>query len=154
MAEENDKQVKSDQLVSLSNYIGGLWRLGGLPLVLIGIGAVNIFVPEFPGYDATEHLIVTAFTFISGVITWAVTVFLAYNRWKAELNIAGQRERQLIQSICDLVKHVEADAAVQFRINILTDAIANIETQKVQLLNSLDTSAPHQAKDVPGEQKG
>lgn len=134
MSEDKKKQNGSNKLVSLSNYIEGLWKLGGLPLVLIGIGAANIFVPDFATYGATEHLFVTAFMFVSGVVTWGTTVFLAYQRWKTELDIVGQRERQLIQSICEIIKTVDSDAAAKDRVQTLTNAVESIKLQKVQSL--------------------
>ncbi len=114
-----------------------MWKLGGLPLVLVGLGAANIFIPEFGGYDNNENLLVTGFLFISGIVAWSATVYVAYERWKAELNIVAERERILIQSMCEIVKTVDSDAAAKDRVKTLTTAVQEVKLQKVENITIL-----------------
>lgn len=127
-----EKLKNTNRLVPLSSYITGMWKLGGLPLVLVGIGAANIFVPTVAGYSETEQYFVTVFLFFSGLLAWGATVQLAYKRWQLEVELSNQRDKAVIDSICKIATSVESDAAAKARVEILTDAIQSLDYPKVQ----------------------
>jgi predicted membrane channel-forming protein YqfA (hemolysin III family) len=71
---------ESSHFVPLENYVTGLWKLGGLPLVLIGLGAVNLIYPNKGNYTETKRIVVTVFLFSAAILAWGSLMYLAFKR--------------------------------------------------------------------------
>jgi hypothetical protein len=115
----------------LANYITGLWKVGGLPLLMIGLGAANLFVPSGSVYTETKQFVITGFLFASGVVAWASLILLAFKRWQSELKHAIQQDAQVIEAVVRLVEGVKSDAAARERVKILTESLESLRVAKV-----------------------
>ena len=56
---------------AVGEFIGSLFVLGGVPLVTIGIGTVNlVFIRTNGDYTTNEQLFITGFLFLVGFAGW------------------------------------------------------------------------------------
>jgi hypothetical protein len=58
-APEPASSPKVKDLSSLGDYITGLWKVGGLPLVMVGLGAGNLFLPTTAAYTGNDQVLIT-----------------------------------------------------------------------------------------------
>src|SRR2546425_1131403 len=108
---------------SLSGYIAGLWKAGGLSLVLVGLGAANLFLPSSQAYTDIKQLVITALLFLSGVTTWASVTVLALKRWQQELQLAGQQDATVIQAVAKIAERAGDSAEITARMKAFTESI-------------------------------
>jgi hypothetical protein len=100
--ENSEEQPKSDKrLDSLRDYILKLYAVGGIPLVLMGLAAVNQFLPWYAG-DTTKQFIVTVILLVIGALTWSAASYLAIQKWKAEMAIVAKQDEIVLTAICNL----------------------------------------------------
>jgi hypothetical protein len=127
---------QTGHLDSLANYISGLWKVGGLPLVMIGIGAANLFVPTGKDwlYTPNKQLIITGLLFVSGLVAWGSLVFLAFKRWQSELQCAIQQDAKVIEAVVRVVEGIQSDAAARERVKILTESLGSLRATTVRPL--------------------
>jgi len=117
-------------LSALSGYISGLWKLGGLPLVLVGLGAANLFVPNFAGYGQAKQFVLTAGLFLAGLVTWVSVTVLAYRRWHAEAQIASDQDAKLLETVAQILAHTTSDAAAKERSEVLKSTYKEIRARQ------------------------
>ena len=105
---EGAGEVLEKQLGSLRDYIGKLYALGGVPLVLIGVGAANLFLPYGDTSEAIK-LTVTILLFVLAVGTWAASTYVALQRWKTELQIVAKQDELVLSAICRIAVDQTSD---------------------------------------------
>jgi len=121
------EEQRWDHLKPLNDYITGFWKIGGIPLVLVGLGAANLFVPTIPSYPENEHFILTAGLFLMGLTTWVVSSLLAYKRWKSHAEIAAHQEREILNCTTRLLEKTESDSAIlDARVDILLKVLKRL----------------------------
>ena len=130
---ETKRTGQTGRLDSLANYITGLWKLGGLPLLMIGLGAANLFVP-ISVYTETKQFVITGLLLVSGAVAWASLVFIAFKRWQFEIQCAIQQDARVIDAVVRLVEGVQSDAAARERVKTLTESLASLRAGAVQPL--------------------
>lgn len=130
-ASQSEPKDKKYRLESLSNYISGLWKLGGLPLVLIGLGAANLFIPGNPLYTEAKQILMTTLLFCSALIVWGSVTLLAYKRWKFEMQIASQQDATIINAITTIVEKTKSDAAAKQRVETLVSQLPALRSRAV-----------------------
>src|SRR5436305_1067366 len=100
--DNSEQQPTSDRrLDSLRDYILKLYSVGGIPLVLMGLAAANLFLPWYGG-DATKQFIVTIILLVIGALTWSASAYLAILKWKAEMAIIAKQDEIVLTAICNL----------------------------------------------------
>ena len=105
--DNSEQQPKSDsRLDSLLHYILKLYGVGGIPLVLMGLAAGNMFLPWYGG-DATKQFVVTIILLVTGTLTWSASAYLAIQKWKAEMSIVAKQDEIVLTAICNLAMDTE-----------------------------------------------
>src|SRR6266404_1340608 len=123
----NQPAQQPAHLDQLAAYITGLWKLGGMPLVLIGLGAINLTIPlSENNYTEAMKILTTSFLFLSSVITWATVTLIAYKRWQYEMELNSRIDAKVIESVVKLAESTQSDAAAKDRVKTLTDSLDNL----------------------------
>jgi len=125
---------KASQLQPLAEYITGLWKLGGIPLVMVGLGALNLFFPTSSVYTEPKQFLITSFLFVSGLLTWGSLTFLAFKRWSRETELLGQRETVLIEAVVRIVERADGDVA-KTKTNLLRETLPILGVRPVEPLS-------------------
>src|SRR5437870_3218153 len=99
----------SGQFGGIEKYVTNLWKLGGLPLVLIGLGAVNLLIPNKANYTETKQMVVTIFLFSAAILAWATLLYLAFKRWEKEMEIAAHQDDKIIDVVARIVEGSSAE---------------------------------------------
>ena len=100
-----DDQKHTDNVSTLESYgkfLVGLYVAGGLPLVVVGIGAFLIFSSR---NDATS-VVVSGLLIVAGALIWGVTTYISFIRWKAHAEIIAEHDRMVLG---ELIKTVVND---------------------------------------------
>ena len=105
-------------------------------MVMIGIGAANLFVPTGKDwlYTPNKQLIITGLLFVSGLVAWGSLVFLAFKRWQSELQCAIQQDAKVIEAVVRVVEGIQSDAAARERVKILTESLGSLRATTVRPL--------------------
>jgi hypothetical protein len=128
--EKNIKvQEQEDHLKSLSDYISGLWKLGGLPLLLIGLAAANIMIPSLHESNTNRYL-VTIILIASGLIAWFSTTYIAFIQWNSKEKKESDENKAIINAITEVVKNATPESA-EIKVNSLVDSIERIRKIKL-----------------------
>jgi hypothetical protein len=80
----------------LPGQIIPLWRLGGIPLVLIGLGGLNLLVPPSETYTHTERTLVTVLLFIASAAVWGTSLLVTVKKAQYENQCIARKEEHLI----------------------------------------------------------
>jgi hypothetical protein len=105
MSDEATRQ--SDQgvsLESLEKYISGLWRIGGMPLAIVGLGAIALFMPTSPIYSEVQRALLAGVLFLLGALSWTIATLIAFKRWRAEAEISAQQSAKIIEIVARLAE--------------------------------------------------
>lgn len=128
-------KTESSHFAPLESYVTGLWKLGGLPLVLIGLGAVNLIFPNKGNYTETKQIIVTVFLFSAAILAWGSLIYLAFKRWEKEMQIAAQQDDRIIEVVARLVEGSQQDAVViEKRVQVLITSLPQLGVRIVRPL--------------------
>lgn len=94
-------------LASIGDFLKQLYLVGGIPLVLIGIGAANMFAP----YDEIQRWVLSGVLIGIGTLAWGATVYVALLRWKTQAQILAEQEAQVLRAVCDIARVEKSDVA-------------------------------------------
>lgn len=109
---------------SLYDYITGLWKLGGIPLVLIGLGALNLFLP-ISGYSSDKQFLITVSLFIGGVVVWLTVTIVTFKRWKHDTELRSAERAKIIDSVTKVMETGESDT-VKSKLPVLKDFLQSL----------------------------
>lgn len=116
---------KDNRFAPFENYVRGLWKIGGLPLVLVGLGVANLFYfPESQRYTEAEQMLVSVFLFLASVIVWGTSSYLAFRRWQFGAQIVVQQNAKIIEMAYNLIRdkppHLSKEITQSFAESIST----------------------------------
>ena len=132
--------MKKNELVSLEQYITGLWKLGGMPAALVGLGAVNIFVP-YPQSVEVHKVLITGFLFLASLVAWTTITCIAYKRWQHEMNIAAEQDNKVIEVMSQLVTSAKESDTVASRVKTMMDSLEKLGVRTVLPLDEKGASS-------------
>lgn len=94
-------------LASIGEFLKQLYVVGGIPLVLIGIGAGNMFA----SYGEAQRWLLSGVLIGIGTLAWCATVYVALLRWKTQAQILAQQEAQVLTAVCGIAISEKSDVA-------------------------------------------
>lgn len=119
------------RLTSLSGLLLQLYAAGGVPLVVVGVGALNLLIP----YDELPRLIVSTLAIVIGSALWIVSTIGALLRWRIQAQRVTEREGVILRAACDIALGQDS-SAVTPKLESLT-----------RVLKSLDLGGPSASGD-------
>jgi len=124
MTPEEKESIVSleNRLTPLWKYIIQLYKVGGLPLVLVGIGGA---LPFMPWWETQKIIIASVALCCIGIIAWAASAYLAVYRWKVEMEIVARQDAQVIETICKIAAAEKSDV-VKGKVQVLMDSLDNL----------------------------
>ena len=133
----SDTQVFEKRLRSLGKYIRDLYLIGGIPLVLIGIGAATLFIP----YAAETRMVITIALFGVGAVSWGASTYIAVFRWRTEIEVAAKQDELVLSAICEIAKNETSDAVTK-KIDALKDSLSELGVRWVRTARSEEDKQP------------
>ena len=144
------QSAKQDQLRPLADYIKQLYLVGGVPLVVLGVGAANLFLP-YSSDNPGAKLAVTILLFAIGGLAWGASTYVALHRWKVELEALARQDEILLQTICEIVQKEERSESAEKRIAGLMGRVNNLGVRWARSTGGprqLANGAPPAARDA------
>jgi len=106
MAEVESGRGPGDlRLASIADFLKQLYIAGGIPLVLIGLGAANMFIP----YGDAQRWVVSIVLIAIGTLSWGASVYVALLRWKAQAQIVAEQNVLVLRAVCDIARSEKSD---------------------------------------------
>ena len=110
MTNDHDKEATTiGRLDSLRDYILKLYALGGVPLVLIGVGAAVLLLG-----GVSERSLIAGVSICSfGIIAWIASAYIASIRWRIEMQIAAAQDTEIVKTVCAMVGKLDPQVIEQ-----------------------------------------
>ena len=106
MTEIKSKRGAFDQrLASLTEFLKQLYVAGGIPLVVIGLGAANMFIP----YGDAQRWVVSILLIAIGTLSWAASVYVTLLRWKVQAQIVAEQDAIVLRAVCEIARSEKSD---------------------------------------------
>lgn len=132
MANKNLVSTASDgRLGSLTDFLKQLYVAGGIPLVVIGLGAANMFLP----YGNEQRWVVSIVLIAIGTLSWAATVYVTLLRWKVQAQIIAEQDAAVLRVVCEIARSEKSDVAPG-KIQTLNDSLTKMGIRSAVLANT------------------
>lgn len=93
------------RLASLSDFLKQLYLAGGIPLVVIGIGAANLFIP----YGEAQRWVVSILLIVIGTLAWGASVYAALLRWHVQAKVLAEQDALVLRTVCEIAASQASD---------------------------------------------
>lgn len=141
MADDNQERGTLDhRLASLSEFLKQLYLAGGIPLVVIGLGATNMFLP----YGDAPRWVISIVLIAIGTLSWAASVYVTLLRWKVQAQIVAEQDALVLRAVCDIARTEKSDV-VPDKIHALSLSLQGLGIRALSL--SPDNSSTDGSKD-------
>lgn len=119
------------RLTSVGEFLRELYITGGIPLVLIGVGTVNLFLP----YKDPGRLLVTSLLIAVGALSWGASLYVSVLRWRVRARILAEQDSVILRAICDIARSEKSDV-VPGKIAALGDALGKVGVRTIEVTST------------------
>ncbi len=127
----NSKQGNSgfdQRLTSLKDFLKQLYFTGGIPLVIVAIGAANMFVT----YAEPQRSVVSILLIAIGAMSWGASLYVTLLRWRTQAQMLAEQDALIVQAVCDIARSEKWDI-VDKKTGALTKALEQMRVQNLVL---------------------
>jgi hypothetical protein len=116
------------RLTSLKEFLKQLYVTGGIPLVIVAIGAANMFV----AYAEPQRSVVSVLLIVIGAISWGASLYVTLLRWRTQAQMLAEQDALIVQAVCDIARSEKWDI-VEKKTGALAQALEQMRAQHLVL---------------------
>lgn len=109
------------RLASLGDFLKQLYVAGGIPLVVVGIGAANLFIP----YGEAERWVVSLLLIAFGTLAWGASTYAALLRWNVQARVLAEQDTLVLRTVCEIAASQASDV-VPTKVAALRQAVESV----------------------------
>jgi len=128
---EPEPNAPDKRLASLADFLKQLYVAGGIPLVVIGLGAANMFLP----YGDEQRWVVAIVLIAIGTLSWVATVYVTLLRWRVQAQIIAEQDATILRAACEIARS-EASDVVPAKIDALRRSLKSMGIRSTALVST------------------
>ena len=120
-------------LKPLKDFMADLYAVGGLPLVLIGIGAANLLLVPYGENGETKEMVITIVSFVFAVLIWSVSAYIEARRSIIKMGNEAKQDEIVLSTISELAKmNMEGGDQAAVQIGARIDKLLGVLSEQAQ----------------------
>ena len=124
-------------LAPIGDFLRQLYVAGGIPLVLIGVGAANLFI----SYADAQRWVVSIVLISVGTLSWGAALYVALLRWKTQAQIIAEQDALVLKAVCDIARSEKSDVMPD-KIRALSEALGGMGVRSLAATDQSDQGSP------------
>lgn len=138
---ESWNRIFDQRLASLKDFLKQLYIAGGIPLVIIGLGAANMFLP----YGNEQREVISILLIAIGALSWGATLYITLLRWKTQAQMVAEQDALVLRAVCDIARSEKWDV-VQKKTEALAKALEQMGARDLVMPAARATNGQQESK--------